>query len=267
MNFDEIRSILEARKKPALHLKPTGASQGFSKFGGVPDVPADFAWPNWNDASLSFLAQIDMADISDHDVLLEQPKAGRLYFFYDQEQATWGFDPADRGSWRVVYAPAGVPVATMPPPKDVAEEAIYDECRIGFHPITTYPSFEDLKFDLMAVPDDVWDEVDEYRRKNFAAAAFHQIGGWPDPVQNGEMEVQCQLAANGFYLGDSKPIDDPKIGPLLETADDWQLLLQIDTDDDLGMMWGDCGLLYFWVRKTDLAQLDFSDVWMILQCS
>ena len=33
------------------------------------------------------------------------------------------------------------------------------------------------------------------------------------------------------------------------------------------MMWGDVGKLYFWIRKQDLARRDFSNVWMIMQCS
>ena len=33
---------------------------GASKFGGAPDVAATFEWPQWNDKSLGFLAQIDL---------------------------------------------------------------------------------------------------------------------------------------------------------------------------------------------------------------
>ena len=32
-------------------------------------------------------------------------------------------------------------------------------------------------------------------------------------------------------------------------------------------MFGDCGHLYFWIRKQDLQNRDFDHVWMILQCS
>ncbi|MBN2239580.1 MAG: DUF1963 domain-containing protein [Dehalococcoidales bacterium] len=39
-----------------------------------------------------------------------------------------------------------------------------------------------------------------------------------------------------------------------------------NSDDDTGMMWGDAGKLYFWIKKDDLKNADFTDVWMILQC-
>lgn len=80
------------------------------------------------------------------------------------------------------------------------------------------------------------------------------------------MELECQLASNGLYVGNSSGYDDPRRPALEPGAVDWQLLLQIDSDDDVGMMWGDVGMLYFWVRKQDAERADFSNVWMVLQC-
>ena len=31
-------------------------------------------------------------------------------------------------------------------------------------------------------------------------------------------------------------------------------------------MWGDCGCIYFWLKKQDLAAGNFDRVWLILQC-
>ena len=47
---------------------------------------------------------------------------------------------------------------------------------------------------------------------------------------------------------------------------EWRLLLQLDSDDRAKMMWGDAGMLYFWMRQEDLAQRGFDQAWLILQC-
>ena len=47
----------------------------------------------------------------------------------------------------------------------------------------------------------------------------------------------------------------------------WELLLQVDTDDELGMMWGDVGVLYWMARPDDLATGDLSKISFTWQCS
>jgi uncharacterized protein YwqG len=81
------------------------------------------------------------------------------------------------------------------------------------------------------------------------------------------MDLECQLVSNGLYCGDESGYNDARAKLLEENRSDWVLLLQIDSDDFCEMMWGDCGMLYFWIRKEDLAARNFDDVWMILQCS
>ena len=46
----------------------------------------------------------------------------------------------------------------------------------------------------------------------------------------------------------------------------WRLLLQFDTDANLGIMWGDAGTTYFLIPEEDLAKADFSRCWAISQC-
>jgi len=66
------------------------------------------------------------------------------------------------------------------------------------------------------------------------------------------MELECQRAVSPSEGG--------------ARASDWRLLLQLDTDEEAGMMWGDTGRLYFWVREQDARAGDFSRTWTILQC-
>ncbi|MBW8733189.1 MAG: DUF1963 domain-containing protein, partial [Asticcacaulis sp.] len=95
---------------------------------------------------------------------------------------------------------------------------------------------------------------------------LHMMGGYPDNLHGVNMEEKCELASNGIPLHDRKANNSPEAVALRQRPRDWRLLLQLDSDDEAGMNWGDGGILYFWIRTTDLAAKDFSKVWMIAQC-
>ena len=119
---------------------------GESRIGGNPDVPPGFEWPRWlptkprNDklarpwrpngpAPLGFLAQIDLSAIPSIGDLL--PSSGWFYFFYDRYCEPWGFDPADRGCCRVLYANcAKSALERVAPPFDADCEHIAEACRL-----------------------------------------------------------------------------------------------------------------------------------------
>ncbi len=49
-------------------------------------------------------------------------------------------------------------------------------------------------------------------------------------------------------------------------ADDWYLLLQVDTDDEIGFTWGDAGAMFYLVHRDELQKHDFAQTWLIAQC-
>ncbi len=91
----------------------------------------------------------------------------------------------------------------------------------------------------------------------------HHLFGYDFPMQ-GEMQLQCELASKGLDIDLSK-YENTRRKELENEANNWKLLLQLDTDDNPGWMWGDAGKLYFWIREEDLKSNNFENVWMVSQ--
>ncbi|MHB0937140.1 MAG: YwqG family protein [Armatimonadota bacterium] len=263
--LDEHLKYLNSLKVPAIGLGGTKDRQ-FNKLGGLPNLPEDLAWPEWNEKPLAFLCQLDLSTIPAEFAHLAFPRSGGLYFFYDSEQSTWGFDPKDKGSWRVLYA--AVNAANCPerkPPEDLDEEAIYIEKFVACSLIDSYPDVQDDRIESLKLGKRQFDEYLDLCAGSEDGPS-HQLFGYPSPVQGNGMQLECQLVSNGLYCGDATGYNS-KEAKILEAGQyDWTLLLQLDTDDDAGMMWGDAGMLYFWIKKDDLAAGRFENCWMILQC-
>lgn len=95
--------------------------------------------------------------------------------------------------------------------------------------------------------------------------------GYPDVIQ-GPMEEECESVTRGYRLGtpeDYERISEAEEVDILEKSKEWMLLFQMGTieSDDYTMMFGDCGHIYFWIRKQELQEKNFDNVWLILQCS
>jgi len=209
------------------------------------------------------VAHIELAEIAAASKFDWLPISGRLLFFYDSEQDAWGFDPKDKGAWAVYFDPSEQPAPPAAPPPGLLSHGRYPEVAIEAAESVSFPGPERLGEAIGELSDDEWETVDERRRSDLPV---HQIGGYPSPVQGEGMELECQLASNGVYVGDPEGYSSPEAQALQAGASDWQLLLQLDSNDAADMMWGDVGMLYFWVRKQDSANKDFSKVWMVLQC-
>lgn len=284
--LERIAEICDRFAAPCIYFEADFESKpklvGASRFGGSPDAPIDFVWPIrsapeesvWPDRTsarhLDFLLQINFAEVSRHDSTGILPRSGLLSFFYDAEYQPWGYDPKNRDGSKVVYTREGIPLERF-----VMEG--YDEfpeIALAFRPGLTLPIYDSRDFVRLERKAGMTEE-----EMNCYLDFSHQIR-WnstekPPQFKNqllghsaniqGDMQLEAQLVTHGVYIGHSYP-DDSILKELETGADDWILLLQLDTDDDLGVMWGDMGMLYYWIRKQDLESLNFDNVWVDLQC-
>lgn len=263
-HFDlgDVNSLTE----PAIRLQRT-EEKLTSKIGGLPCMPNDLAWPAWNGKPLAFLCQLDLSMLPQEYSRHPLPRTGMLYFFYDQVQSTWGFDPKDKGSWQVLYTPANVDECVeREAPDGLDTEYLYSEKFITFSIVDSFPDIQDAHIEAFQLTDEQADEYIRLRAAAFGKQPAHQLFGYPSPAQGNDMDLECQLVSNGIYCGGPSGYTGEKARVLESGRTDWILLLQLDTDEDAGMMWGDCGMLYFWITKDDLAARRFDRSWMVLQC-
>jgi uncharacterized protein YwqG len=266
VDLSEHRQFIDSLREPAIRFEKGGKSS-FNKIGGLPIANVSLKWPVWKDKPLAFLCQIDLGTIPKSEFTKNLPSDGLLYFFYDQEQETWGFDPKDRGSWKVVYVNERSDLEPIDAPAGLSKEYIYIEKYIKFSEILIYPDGQDDRINKLNLNDTQSDEYYDLCSSVFGNQPSHHLFGYPSPVQGNDMDLESQLVSNGLYCGDASAYNDPKVKEMESGRHDWILLLQLDSDDDSGMMWGDLGMLYFWIRKEDLKNKNFNNVWMILQCS
>ncbi len=250
-----------------------------SKFGGKPAVPSDFIWPRFESADyngeianrpLSFLCQINLAEIQAYDREKLLPQKGMLLFFYEQETMCWGYDPTEKGCARVYYFEDVNELSALDFPEDLREDYRLKAYGLSFEAKDSYPSFEEL--DCHVETDCDFEVYDETLEKMGYDIEFerHKLLGYADPVQS-EMLTECERVTRGLYCGDAEsyrntPEDEE--ASIQKAAADWTLLFQMASieEDGCELMFGDVGNLYFYIRKQDLKARNFDKIWLILQC-
>ena len=283
------KNMLETSKRNAILINYSEDEnkeklpKGTSKIGGKPDLPKVFQWFYYNgedykkiveNRPLSFLMQINCEEVHKYDKESLLPEKGMLYFFYELFTMTWGFSPQDRGSAKVFYYDGEIEdLVPVDFPEDMEKDCIIPESKINFESMNDYP----IDFLDYYDPDDSDEEMD--RKEKEFEKELEELGykadttkllGHPELIQ-GEYWEECEgVARKNIYYG-SAPIkygnDDIKKA-IKENAKDWILLMQVSELEigDYGLYFGDSGKIYFNIRKGDLKNKNFDNVWLILQC-
>jgi len=206
--------------KPLPAERPMENSQLISHFGGHPYFEKGESWPTMKDGQpLDFIFQVfNTGDIN----LPWHIKILQFYYCYEGEVY---FNEAD--GWQIkTYSEYSPDKMELVPKPDSLKTAKF--CRIDFSYAKTLPDWEELnehtplaaKLSSVLDEEDPWvnygDVVKELTGKNDFQSNF---GGYPHWVQGNDT-------------------------PHNEQGKELPLLFQLDSEENAGLMWGDCGLIY-----------------------
>jgi uncharacterized protein YwqG len=243
--LDDVIERIAPHVRPALRLvtHPSDESRlGHSRVGGTPDLPDDLAWPRQRNAPLAFLAQVNLQEVAAAAADVPLPRHGYLWFFCDA--AKWDFSS---GGAIVLHRDETARLQPVSAPDDLPRKFLFTNCAVTMEYYQDLPDAEDIDWLSAALGNDegkleAYLEVREYLNDGTTDAPVHKLLGFANTIQ-GNMQGECVPAAH-----------------------DWRLLLQVDSDSNAGMMWGDAGRVYFWIRDEDLRAARFDQTCAVFQC-
>ncbi|RBL88090.1 DUF1963 domain-containing protein [Chitinophaga flava] len=241
---------------------------GNTRVAGDPDLPAHIAWPlTANGTPMTFIAQLDLSVISQQDVQQLLPDTGVLYFFMGD------VDKAYHIEHKVIYAEDKTGLKRTPAP---AVTVLEKEERFTSYQLQTAPSLMPPNYayaDYDELSEDESDALDDLCMH--LTEGIGMIGGYPDGQHDDHyIEAAMYLVAKQKYdylpsnarktllqhfNGNQQQVDD--------TLSDMTMLLQIDSDRQVGFTWWDAGCIHFFIQKKDLLSKQFDNTYLSLYSS
>ena len=269
-----IEKVSAENKKECINIK-THVGENLtifdSKFGGIPYLPKDFEVPcdSSNHEQFALLAQINCAELPENNLY---PKVGILQFWIGRDDLMGLED-----DYKVVYFEnidntiTKEEVLTKYKPLDPNNYDQYTpfdptnaEFGLTFEKGVSYITTEDYRFEDIVInaihelyPDeevsklysDLGADVHEYLYTS-VEGLNHAIGGYPNFTQYDPRGYNSEE-------GEQSPYDI--------------MLLQVESerkkDNDVEIIWGDCGVGNFFISEENLKNRNFEDVLYNWDCS
>ncbi|HAC65756.1 MAG TPA: DUF1963 domain-containing protein [Cyanothece sp. UBA12306] len=257
---ESFRSQIEATIKPYIAIEPVLSKDKLtpwqSKFGGDPYFPKHLKYPkNPEGQPLYLLAQINFAEVPP---LENFPSQGILQFYLDGQHDSYGFEFDDmmtQSHFRVLYF----------------EEIETDQDKL----ITDFSFLPDVIEEEILLPF-LGDFSLTFTKKYEPMSGYdYQIESlFQNNIDNDQLDL-CNLLDDytELYEGEEHKLggypfftqDDPRF-TLAEGIEPYCLLLQMVSDDDADIWWGDAGVGNFFIQPSALAKRDFSRVIYYYDC-
>ena len=227
---------------------------GKSKLGGKPDLPRQVEWAVFNETPLTFLAQINLSQLPHSAISSLFPQKGILSFFFSLSNDDYASSPH-----KVLFSDTsdGSLERKEPPARWDSKETIYKTGLITFDIKQSLPNCESESVsDIFEQDAEKWRAYLQLSEPENPNGTTNRIMGHPSH-SSGNYELICECIS----IGDNNLEFLPKFSDSQKDniRDKWLLLLQIDSNVDLDMYMGvDLDCFYFWIKKDDLANKDFS---------
>ena len=248
--LESLRTVLEpsAIEYMKMSVSTKASSLINSKLGGMPYLPKGAPHPR--DEKAEYMLLLAQINFSEEVFPSPFPTKGLLQFFisplaYEQTLKTGGI--LTPNYFHVRYCPT---ITT--------ENLVTDFTYLQHVQTHIFPIKQELPLSFSKKIEPV--SATDYRLTNFITPTLME------QFTNTEHQPFAEIYLQYFSGADMKTGGYPYfIGedirgnyPSLQTYD--TLLLQIVSDDAIDIMWGDCGVLKFFINRDKLQRLDFSDV-------
>ena len=265
-NLKEHRKAIHRIARPAILLRTRKTAEariaeGATKIGGQPDLPENIKWPAFRDGKLlPFLAQINLDEIAKlRKPIKGLPSTGLLSVF-----SVWGLDEGyppmlerpqeesgqeENGATMVLHLSPRVKLKRRKPPRGVTS---FKAASVEPTPNLSLPNYRVVPpLAALRWSDDEYERFDQmqmdfgsiqsghFRNKNTMECCEHQLGGYALFQQ----EFPKEVLEKGLAM-----------------------ILQIGTDGNTSMAWGDGGELTFYADARALEKGRFERLWGTCQC-
>lgn len=218
-----------------------------SKIGGIPYWPKEKEYPTYTQGNAKLLAQLNLDEILKQVDLKKispyYPTRGVLQFFLSEGDAMYGMmdgvlviyhaDTNQEHSLTENQIKTNLELYEMPYEKSVRLDFVESDELFGLYD-KVHPEFDAI----YEVSEDLLNEMENDGIINNTGS---KLGGYSFFTQNDPLEDQ-------------------------EIEDKIILLLQLDSDDELKLLWGDSGVATWRIEQEMLKNLDFSNIHYTWDC-
>ncbi|MFD0796631.1 DUF1963 domain-containing protein [Maribacter chungangensis] len=267
--LEEFADALRPMVKKAIGFKHQAtedyAQVGNHRFGGMPDLPKTVPYPrfgeNWRKGKLDyiyeFIGQINCEAVAHLQDYL--PRTGTLFFFLETMHNIYA---GDINPGKIIYVEDNTTLVSGQRFQFTEDDYFemmdsgYEGFKVDATKINSAPSLyasyvnkhlftgkSEVLLENDKLLDTLYDRFEKPLNDSFAFDYAVNAHGF---TQHEAPELQASLAKKG-------------------NPEDWVALLVVTSAGD--MQWGDAGDIFYVIHKSDLAKLDFSNVFVTLESS